>query len=223
MNRVVPLAVIALLAALCLVACGGSSSSDEDQIRDISSRALTANDPSSCEEIATERFIQTAYGGSIDQCKKNAEETSDTPDSVDTGNISIDADKATAEITLNGGPSDGETLLASYVKEDGQWKFDTVSQGTGTSTDGAISGTSSTGTSTTTGDRLSGPFFATIRTLLKRQGLADEVADCIVGKLQVAISPKDLADLNAGKTKFAHLAPNLKQASEECARQALAP
>jgi hypothetical protein len=224
MNRVVPLALVALVASLGLVACGGGSgSSDEDQIHDISERALTANDPASCDEIVTERFIQLFYNGSLEQCKKNAEDTSGTPDSVDVTDISVKDAKATATITLVGGSGDGQKLAASYVKQNGQWKFDTIAPGpqdTGTTTS-ATTGTGSTATGqTTTGDPLTDLFFGAIRRQLTKSGQSDAVADCIVGKLQTSITPADIAQLKAGK-RPPDLPAKTRTAGQQCAQQSL--
>jgi hypothetical protein len=216
MNRVVPLAAIALLAALGLVACGGGSgSSDEDQIRSVADRALTGNDPASCDELLTAHFVQTFYGGSIEQCKKNAEETSTNPDSVDVTNISVNGDKASADIKLVGGPGDGQVLSGIFAKQGSQWKFDSVSTSSGSDT--------STGTTpSTTGDPVIDLFFATIRTQLKKQGQSDQTADCIVNKLHTVISPQDLAELKTGK-KPADLSAKVRQVGTECGHQALSP
>jgi hypothetical protein len=217
MNRVVPLALVALLAALGLVACGGGGrSSDEDQIRSVSDRALTGNDPASCDELLTAHFVQTFYGGSTEQCKKNAEETSTNPDSVDVTNISINGDKASADIKLVGGPSDGQVLSAIFVKQGSQWRFDSVSTSSG-------SGTTTTGTTPSSpGDPVIDLFFATIRSQLKKQGQSDQAADCIVNKLHTTITPQDLAELKAGK-KPADLGVKVRQVGTQCGQQALSP
>jgi hypothetical protein len=217
MNRVVPLAVVALLAALGLVACGGGGgSSDEDQIRSVSDRALTGNDPASCDELLTAHFVQTFYRGSIEQCKKNAEETSTNPDSVEVTNISVNGDKASADIKLVGGPSDGQLLSAIFVKQGSQWKFDSVSTSSG-------SDTTTTGTTpSSTGDPVIDLFFSTIRSQLKKQGQSDQAADCILNKLHTVITPQDLAELKAGK-KPADLGAKVRQVGTECGQQALSP
>jgi hypothetical protein len=217
MNRVVPLALVALLAALGLVACGGGGgSSDEDQIRSVSDRALTGNDPASCDELLTAHFVQTFYGGSTEQCKKNAEETSTNPDSVEVTNISVNGDKASADIKLVGGPGDGQVLSSIFVKQGNQWKFDSVSTSSGTDT------TTTATTPSSTGDPVIDLFFATIRSQLKKQGQSDQAADCIVNKLHTVITPQDLAELKAGK-KPADLSAKVRQVGTECGQQALSP
>jgi hypothetical protein len=225
MNRVVPLAAVALVAALGLVACGGGSgSSDDDQIRSVADRALTGNDPASCDELLTAHFVQTFYGGSVEQCRKNAEETSTNPDSVDVTNISVNGEKASADIKLVGGPSDGQVLSAIFVKQGSQWKFDSVSTSSGsdTTTPGSSTGATTGTTPSSTGDPVVDLFFATIRSQLKKQGQSDQAADCIVNKLHTVITPKDLDELKAGK-KPADLSAKVRQVGTECGHQALSP
>jgi hypothetical protein len=227
MNRVVPLAVVALAASLGLVACGGgSSTSDEDQIRSVADRALTGNDPASCDELLTAHFIQVFYRGSIAQCKKNAEETSTNPDSVDVTNISVDGDKASGDIKLIGGAGDGEVLNTIFLKQSGKWKIDSVSMSSPhtPTTPGSTTGTTGTTATTpsSTGDPVIDLFFATIRSQLQKQGQSAQATDCIVNKLHAVITPADLAALKAGK-RPGDLAAKVRQVGTECGHQALAP
>ena len=79
--------------------------------------------------------------GSIDECKKDAENTSDNPDSVEVANISVDGDKATADLSVIGGPNDGQKLSASFVKEGDQWRVrqrDRPAAGTDTTATGRL-------------------------------------------------------------------------------------
>jgi hypothetical protein len=226
MNRVVPLAVVALAASLALVACGGgSSTSDEDQIRSVADRALTGNDPASCDELLTAHFVQVFYRGSIAQCKKNAEETSTNPDSVDVTNISVNGDKASGDIKLIGGAGDGQVLNTIFLKQSGKWKIDSVSMSsphtTTTTTPGSSTGTTAT-TPGTTGDPVIDLFFGTIRAQLQKQGQSAQATDCIVNKLHTVITPADLAQLKAGK-RPGDLPAKVRQVGTECGHQALAP
>jgi hypothetical protein len=226
MNRVFPLAVVALVASLGLVACGGGSgSSDTDQIRSVADRALTGNDPASCDELLTAHFVQVYYRGSIAQCKKNAEETSTNPDSVDVTNISVNGDKASGDIKLIGGAGDGEVLSTIFLKQGGKWKIDSVSMSSPhtTTTPGSSTGTNATGTTpSSTGDPVIDLFFATISSQLKKQGVPDQAAACIVNKLHTVITPADLAALKAGK-RPADLNAKVRQVGTECGQQALSP
>jgi len=228
MRRVVPIAVTAALAGFALAACGGGGTSDEDQIREVSEQAITSSDPAICDDLATQHFIDSFYSGSISDCKKDVEDTSDNPDSIKVEAIKIDGDKASADITYVGGPSDGQGLFAEYVKEEDQWKFDnatasstpstTGSSSTGTGTD--ATGATGTGTSTTSGDALTELFFSTIRQEVTSKGLSNEIADCIVNKLRQTITPQEIEQIKSGQ-RPGTLAAKSRTAGQQCAQQAL--
>jgi hypothetical protein len=189
-------------------------------------RALTSSDPAICDEIATTHFVQTFYNGSISECKKDAENTSDNPDSIDVTNVKVDGDKATADVTVHGGPNDGQKLTASFVTESGKWKLDGATAGpTGTSTTatGASTDTTATGPTTTgatSGDPLTELFFSTIRTEVKKKGLSDTVATCIVDKLRTTITPQEIAQIKAGQ-RPPSLSAKSRTAGQQCAHAAL--
>jgi hypothetical protein len=227
MFRFISLALVALLAAVGLVACGGGGggSSDEDQIRGVVDRALITEDPTVCEDLATANFIKVYYSGSIDQCKKDVENTSDNPDSVEVANISVSGEKATADVSVIGGPNDGEKLSTSFVKEGDQWKLDNAAAApasTDTTASGAPTGTAPTGTATTANgeDALTALFFTTIREQVKKKGLSDAVADCIVAKMRASITPQELEQIKAGK-RPASLSQKASAAGSQCAQEAI--
>jgi hypothetical protein len=117
-----------VLAALALVACGSSDSSDdEDQISAAIEKAATSGDPAACTEVQTQRFDAQTSGGStgeaaVKQCQQDAADTA--ADKVDVTDIEVDGDTATANAAATGSVFDGQTLDLALVKEGDQWKLD---------------------------------------------------------------------------------------------------
>jgi hypothetical protein len=217
--RSVPLLVASLVAALLLVACGGSGgggSSDESQIEDAVNRALTSDDPAICTEVATQRFVDVVYGGSLDKCKQDAEDPSDNPDSVDISGISVTGDTAkVSSIKVNGGPNDGQVLAADFKKEGDQWKFDrvTTAAGSGSTTTGAE--TTATGTTAAGSDPAADLFFKTVHATVIKKGLSEKVAQCIEDKLRGTITPEEIDQIKAG-TRPPSLRKKATAAGTEC-------
>ncbi len=179
--------------------------------------------------MATQHFIDTFYNGSIEECKRDVEDTSDNPDSIKVEAIKIEGEKASADITYEGGPSDGQGLFAEYIKQEDQWELDNATasstpsttgpSSTGTSTDTGATGTG-TGTSTSSGDALTELFFATIQKEVTNKGLSPEVADCIVNKLRQTITPQEIEQIKAGQ-RPGTLSEKFRTAREQCAQKAL--
>ena len=105
------LAVLALLPALALGACGGSS--DEDKIIDVIQDV--AKDSATICDNASDKFL-AQLGGSADECKEQARAYPD--DSAET----IDEDAITVEV-------DGETATADFTDNNGQAAARDVRQG----------------------------------------------------------------------------------------------
>jgi hypothetical protein len=210
--RSIPLLLVSLLAAAILAGCGGGGgSSDEDQVNDAVNKAFTSNDPSICTDVATQNFIKTFYGGSLDQCKKDAENGSDNPDSLDVTGIKIDGDTATvAKITAHGGPNDGEVVTATLKKEGGTWKFDSATPVT-TGTTGTTTGA----TGTTATDPAAELFFKTVHTTVIKKGLSEQVAQCIEENLRGTITPEEIDQIKAGK-RPPSLRTKATQAGAQC-------
>lgn len=200
-NRLARLSVLALaclLAAVWLIACGGGDdSSDEDQINDAAERAFTGTDPSICGEIATDNFVDQFFGGSIDKCKKDAEDDSDNPDSIEVSELEIDGDTANATVTPVGGPSDGTGLAFVLVKEDGDWKFDGVEA-----------------------DALTDLFFQTVREQVIKEGLSEKVAACIEQELRAEITQEELDQIETGG-RPASVGAKATAAGHKCGEQAV--
>ena len=121
----------ALAAAACLTlglaACGGDDDgggSDVDQVRELAQQVLD-NDSAVCDS-ATDKFIDRV-GGSKEDCEKTSEEGEKVDSEVK--GVEIDGDKASA--TIEG---DRDATI-NFVKEDGDWKVDTIEQSTASDDD----------------------------------------------------------------------------------------
>ncbi|HZO06145.1 MAG TPA: hypothetical protein VFB52_07135 [Solirubrobacterales bacterium] len=119
------------LAALSLAACGGSDSdSDEDQITTAIETSVTTTDPADCTVYSTQAFLEQSEGekgeAAVTSCEEDVEDTSDDPDSVEVSAVEVDGDAATAEVAFSGGGFDGQAVAVSLVKEDGDWKLDSI-------------------------------------------------------------------------------------------------
>jgi hypothetical protein len=122
--------IVGVLAALALVACGGSGNSDEeDQISAAIDKAATSGDPAACTEVETQNFLQQTSGGgggsaqqAVQQCERDAKDS--VADTVDVSDIEVDGDSATANAAVAGSIFDGQTLQIALVKDGDQWKLD---------------------------------------------------------------------------------------------------
>ena len=113
------LAVPAL--ALSLAACGGGGDSDEDKIKSVIQDV--ARDAATICEHSTQKILDNV-GGSVEECKKQAEANPDDSSEEVKGEIevSVDGDKATARFTDN----DGVEQNVSFVKDGDDWLVDAV-------------------------------------------------------------------------------------------------
>jgi hypothetical protein len=124
----VPLALL-VLAALTITACGGGES-DEDKITEVIEKAATTTDPSNCTELETQRFNEQnnqVQGKAANKaCEEQAEAGEEQAEAAKVSNVSVNDEKATAEVEFEGGPLGGQTLEVALVQEDGNWKLDQV-------------------------------------------------------------------------------------------------
>jgi hypothetical protein len=124
----VSLALLAL-AALTLTACGGGES-DEDKIVAAIETAETTADPANCTELQTQRFndqvTQQQGKAGTKACEAEAKEGEAQAKSVKVSNVSVNDEKATAEVEFKGGPLDSQTLEVALVEAGGDWKLDRV-------------------------------------------------------------------------------------------------
>jgi hypothetical protein len=128
MRNLVPLALLAS-ASLGLSACGGGNG-DEDKIVEAIETAETTANPRNCTELQTQRFneqvSQKRGKAATKACEKEAEAGEEEAKSANVSNVTVNDDKATAEVEFKGGPLDSQTLEVALVQEDGDWKLDRV-------------------------------------------------------------------------------------------------
>jgi hypothetical protein len=118
-----------VLAALTLTACGGGKS-DEDKIVETIETAATTSDPSNCTELQTQSFNeqnnQQQGKAATKSCEEQAEEGKEQAEGANVSNVSVNDEKATAEVEFEGGSLGKQTLEVALVEEDGDWKLDQV-------------------------------------------------------------------------------------------------
>jgi hypothetical protein len=123
----VPL-VLPALAVLALTACGGGSS-DEDKITETIETWATTGGPHICTELETQRFVeqnsQEKGKVALKTCEKEAA-GEEKAESAEVSNVSLDGEKATAQVAFKGGNLGSQALEIALVEEDGEWKIDFV-------------------------------------------------------------------------------------------------
>ena len=92
-------------------------------------KAATTNDPSNCTELQTLRFTEqnTSESGkaAIKSCEESAKEE-EQAEKANVSNVSVNGEKATAEVEFIGGSLGSQTLAVALVEEDGDWKLDQI-------------------------------------------------------------------------------------------------
>jgi ABC-type glycerol-3-phosphate transport system substrate-binding protein len=120
-----------IVSALALVACGGSGSSDEDQIEEAIETSATASDPANCTKLETLAFSEQSSGESgkaaIEACEEEAKDPEGKAESVAVSEVEVDGSKATANAAITGGSLEGQMVSIDLVEEEGQWKLDQIS------------------------------------------------------------------------------------------------
>ena len=132
-DRFAALIAAGLAAAFLLAACGSDDSSDEDaDITEAIEQAATVDTAESCTEFQTQAFTeQTEFEtgeAAIATCEEGAGEGDQAADSVEVSEIEVDGDTATAEVAFSGGGLDGQEIAVSLLKEDDQWKLDSLDE-----------------------------------------------------------------------------------------------
>jgi copper chaperone CopZ len=124
----VPLALL-VLAALTITACGGGES-DESKITEVIEKAATTTDPSNCSELETQRFneqnTQQKGKAATKACEEEAKAGEEQAEGAKVSNVSVNGEKATAEVEFEGGSLGSQTLEVALVQEGGNWKLDQV-------------------------------------------------------------------------------------------------
>lgn len=133
-SRVVALTTAGAAVLLVLTACGGDDGgSDEDaDITDAITRAATEDTVESCTEVQTQAFTeQTEFTTGVEaiaRCEESAGDGDTAGEEVEVENIEVDGDTATADVSFTGGGLDGQQLSVSLVKEEDQWKLDSLDE-----------------------------------------------------------------------------------------------
>jgi hypothetical protein len=127
----VPLAIVAA-APFLLAACGGDDSSDEDDITAAIETAATSDAAENCTEVQTDAFNDqtefAAEGEGTASCEENAGDGDVAADSVTVDAVEVDGDTASAEVAFEGGNLNGQVIAVGLVKEDDQWKLDSLQE-----------------------------------------------------------------------------------------------
>jgi hypothetical protein len=123
-------ALVLLILALGISACGGGDSgeSDEEQVEVAIKSALTSTDPSACGESRTIVFMEEigdSTGAEAErECEEEVASRENLPSSVTISKVGIEDGKATAVVALEGGVVDGLVVNVVLVEDDGSWKID---------------------------------------------------------------------------------------------------
>lgn len=122
-----PLA-LCLLASLTVTACGGGS--DEGKIAAVIEKSVTTNSPSNCTALQTRRFNEqnTQRQGKVatKACEEEAKAGGDRAQAARVSNVSVNGERATAEVEFKGGALGSQALEVALVQEDGDWKLDRI-------------------------------------------------------------------------------------------------
>lgn len=129
--RLALLLVASISTAALLAACGGGGGNDDNaQITDLIQTSVKSTDPADCTKLQTQQFVEQTElqsgQAAIQQCQKDASDTSDNPHSVDVANVTTSGDTGSADVTFHGGSFDGSTLTVAVNKDGDQWKLDKI-------------------------------------------------------------------------------------------------
>jgi hypothetical protein len=125
MVATLPLALLAVLTG-----CGSSHhDSTADQIRAVTTRALTRSDPATCASLVTDRFLQQNWGEgetpAIEQCQFDSTLPGEPfARTLRFGSLQIHGGSAVARISVTGGEADGSRIQLQLVRQLGDWKLD---------------------------------------------------------------------------------------------------
>ena len=125
----VPLTLVALVA-LAVSACGGGGGSNaEAEVTEVIEGAATTKDPSNCTELQTLRFTEQNTGekgkAAIKSCEESAKEEEEA-EKAHVSNVSVNGEKATAEVKFIGGSLGSQTLAVALIQQEGDWKLDQI-------------------------------------------------------------------------------------------------
>ena len=149
--RAVRRAMALLIGAFALASCGGGGDESTSSTTQASSTTSTESTVSStttgnarqaqppgdpqdsltavlvdgdCATYVTDRFINVAYG-SEEACKQSTQ-AGGAADSLAVRSLEINGGTARATVVPDGGPSSGDKLTVTLVKEGDEWKVDSL-------------------------------------------------------------------------------------------------
>lgn len=108
--------------------CAGILSDEAQKLAtdNITEAGLSSAPDVVCDKLATEAFVSQQFGDR--QACADAQDPSTVPEDLDVKNLrGTDGVEATADVTLIGGSSDGQSFEVSTVYDDGLYKVDGVS------------------------------------------------------------------------------------------------
>jgi hypothetical protein len=118
------------MASVGIAACGSSGESDEDKITSVIETSATSTDPADCKALETQNFMEQSEHSegqeAVEKCEEDAEEGIGNPEEVEVSEVEVEGEGASANAAFIGGTADGQTLEASLVEEEGDWKLDEV-------------------------------------------------------------------------------------------------
>jgi hypothetical protein len=119
-------AIDAAAEASGLEACAGIL--PEDQVADVEAviqDTATTGDPAHCTEDYTANFVESQ--GGPEACEQGERDPANQADSVAVTEVKgVDEVTARAEVTITGGPLDGDDAFVELIFEDGRWKVDAL-------------------------------------------------------------------------------------------------
>jgi hypothetical protein len=129
-NRRIPVSLaLALVAAFAITACGGGSN-DEGKITEVIEQVATTSKAANCTEVETLRFKEQNSKqkgkAATKSCEKEAEADQGVAEGAAVSNVSVNGEKATAEVEFEGGSLASQTIEVALVKEGGDWKVDQI-------------------------------------------------------------------------------------------------
>jgi len=123
-------AILALCLATLLGGCGGGSSSDEDQVRDVITSFVQAgkdrNAAEACSLLSADQVksVEQLGGGSCATILGGIfSKAKDVGTDVEIQDVRVEGDRATVDATVKAPGSQPKAESILVVKEDGEWKL----------------------------------------------------------------------------------------------------
>lgn len=114
--------------ALAFVACG-SGTSEESKVEEAIETAAASNDPADCKKLQTQGFTEQAShesgAGAVARCEEEAKKKEGV-EAATVSNVKVNGSRAKAEVALEGGTLNGQTVQVALVKSGDQWKLDEI-------------------------------------------------------------------------------------------------